>query len=200
MFQAERGWNWCQWRGNQITIWWKLGEFWNNNSLEINDPLREAEQIPNASSSTAQVQIASLCQSSGTATRVTSPWTLFTPAATSEVKMFMKLNCGNFREERKKVLSSSNIPGSNKDFCVSKKDFESWLSWDQAFKRIFLFQYGRSQVTYCLWLFIWPASRHTYGHADPNISTGWDSEETWNRLRSHINVSTMRLQHNNVSK
>ena len=20
MFQAERGWNWCQWRGNQITI------------------------------------------------------------------------------------------------------------------------------------------------------------------------------------
>ena len=132
MFQAERGWNWCQWRGNQITIWWKLGEFWNNISLEINEPLREAEQIPNASSSTAQVQIASLCQSSGTATRVTSPWTLFTPAATSEVKMFMKLNCGNFREERKKVLSSSNIPGSNKDFCVTKKDFESWLSWDQV--------------------------------------------------------------------
>ena len=121
MFQAERGWNWCQWRGNQITIWWKLGEFWNNNSLEINDPLREAEQIPNASSSTAQVQIASLCQSSGTATRVTSPWTLFTPAATSEVKMFMKLNCGNFREERKKFYRRQIFQEATKIFVSPKK-------------------------------------------------------------------------------
>ena len=28
---------------------------------------------------------------------------------------------------KEKVLSSSNIPGSNKDFCVSKKDFEFWI-------------------------------------------------------------------------
>ena len=121
MFQAERGWNWCQWRGNQITIWWKLGEFWNNNSLEINDPLREAEQIPNASSSTAQVQIASLCQSSGTATRVTSPWTLFTPAATSEVKCLWNSTVETFEKKGKSFYRRQIFQEATKIFVSPKK-------------------------------------------------------------------------------
>ena len=121
MFQAERGWNWCQWRGNQITIWWKLGEFWNNNSLEINDPLREAEQIPNASSSTAQVQIASLCQSSGTATRVTSPWTLFTPAAKSEVKCLWNSTVETFEKKGKSFIVVKYSRKQQRFLCLQKR-------------------------------------------------------------------------------